>query len=99
MPRIDRTFSDDDIIRLINFYLTPQERQNVLNRLSITERRGLLEVLLDLLGDFLPIVGTILDVASLLGILFNQADVARAQEAASLITSRRNAIRRALNGD
>lgn len=98
MPQLDRTFSDQDILRIIENHLTATERENVLLGLSIVNRRSLLEELLEELTDFLPLISTILDIADLFGILFNRADLDRSRSAVAFITDRRNALRRALDG-
>jgi hypothetical protein len=97
MPRIDRTFTDGDVLRIIAEHLDPDERRRVLDGLQIISRRSLLEDLLDELTSFLPFIGTILDVADVLTVFFNRADVQRAREASAFISERRDALRRALN--
>jgi len=97
MPRTDRTFSDEDVVRIINDHLTADERQLVFLALVLVPRQTLLEELLDSLTSFIPFVSTLLDIAETLSIFFNRADIQRAREASAFIVERRNAIRRALN--
>jgi len=97
MPRTDRTFSDIDILRIIEQHLTAEERQNVFLGLTLVPRQSLLRELINELTDFIPLISTILDSADVLTVFFNRADINRAREASAFITERRNGIRRALD--
>ena len=98
MPRSDRTYTDTDVLRIISNHLSAQERQNVLENLLLLPSQPFLPTFLNELSSFIPIVSDILDAASVLGVLFDQADIERSKLAAAGIERRRNQLRRALEG-
>lgn len=98
MPRRDRTFNADDFVRIFANNLTISEMEEVLSRLGVDpQREG--EVItepesrffagvFDLVLNFIPIADKVFDAGSLLGDLFNQADIEEARLAAAFMQFR-----------
>jgi len=97
MPRSDRTYTSDDVLRIVAKNLTPQERQEVIDGLGVTETGegsiaeeevNFLQDFVNLVQEFIPFVGEILATGALLGDLFNQVDIERARTEAFFIRVR-----------
>jgi len=88
VARIDRTYTAEDVLRIFQNNLSESERSAVLIGLGIvpTEEEQIsepevsfLKDLVNLVQEFIPLVGTILASGALLGDLMNQVDIERAR--------------------
>lgn len=81
MPRKDRTFSDNDVIRIIEKHLTLEERENVLIRLGTllipaadvkmpeAMKMGLVKTILQRISDTLAPIILVVDGLSLIPVI------------------------------